>query len=808
MKRQNFYSLALKASAVALLLSGTATAQNLENSATGKIQNTGTIKFKKATATLKNDAPIGTSHNMNSGTIEFEQGAAFTATTVGTTEFGLNATNRIPGKVIYSQTTTINPNDPQTITPAYYDSLTLTGNSVKTLNGAYFVSGIYNVDATSVTRNYTGTFTYDSYLAASGGANPTTASVAQVIYKETGPTGGSNKYDNLALTGTAKSIKQNAALNSDVVRLKGTFTNDATAHLYIAGKLEFGTTASTLGPITIDTVAEASLTTGSNLAQFGANVNVRLGSFIVPAEDTATIGSAATLALALPSEATTGTTPSVDAKLLLNARSVLNVTGIYTNAFNTLPGTGYTNATYTALSTVNYNSATANQVIVPSVATNPYSNFKTDAGTKYAGGNIFVADSLTVNNGNLDMTAGTAQANGTATTDHELTMGLGVAFYGTYGTNGGPNVATADEVRGKMTRTPAFATGSTATFATGTAYTYNNINTQVTYTSAGTLTSTLPTSLGFRVLGATSPVNYANGTDIQRKITPTYVNNVPATDNWKATVRAGYKSTTEINTTQWAAQAIPTTEASLRYIESQDQASPNTEKIATGKPYSRPTTPATEVVQWISLEGIGPATDNVNGLADSAFKSGNDLVLRGGPVIFNAIASGRWSNPATWDEGVQPSETDFAVINGFVVHAGYAGRSDGGSLAGKKAELHPTNLAAGITIGGNGITGAGAIATLTGSGLLFGTVSTQQDENGVGQTVPSFSMNPLATITNRAGSSATVLTGADLLAPDLSLTAPVLEGLIIYATSTLQSDDIVNEGRLGNGGTVEIGDTP
>jgi hypothetical protein len=151
--------------------------------------------------------------------------------------------------------------------------------------------------------------------------------------------------------------------------------------------------------------------------------------------------------------------------------------------------------------------------------------------------------------------------------------------------------------------------------------------------------------------------------------------------------------------------------------------------------------------------------------------------------VFYPIASGRWSNPATWDEGVEPSPSDEVVINGFTVHVGYVRTIDNYNVN----EAYPNQLAARITIGSS-----------PNSALLFGSTSGAKTFSlNVGAGVPGEIIN------NRAG-TATITSGT----PDTG-NSPIDAGLVVYTTTgneiTLQAKSLQNNGTLFNFGEIEVG---
>jgi hypothetical protein len=294
-------------------------------------------------------------------------------------------------------------------------------------------------------------------------------------------------------------------------------------------------------------------------------------------------------------------------------------------------------------------------------------------------------------------------------------------------------------------------------------YTFNNAQTQVTFTAG-----TLPTTMTLAVFPQTSPNNYDNTKDVQRKVTVSW----SGSNNWTATFRVGYK-TSDIPGT-WDASV---SQSNLRFYESPTAGTP--EKVSTGYPYNRSAAAGANLgyIELAGIQGTGTAVPNGFGY----ITSGNDLLLRGGPSVFYAIASGRWSNPATWDEGVEPSPSDEVVIDGFTVHAGYVRTIDNYAVN----EAYPTQLAAKITIGSS-----------PNSALLFGSTTGPK----------TFSLNMAAAgelINNRVG-TATITSGT----PDTG-NSPIDAGLVVYTTSgneiTLQAKSLQNNGTLFNFGEIEVG---
>ncbi len=550
----------------------------------------------------------------------------------------------------------------------------------------------------------------------------------QTIFAETATSGSVNRYNNLAImTGSgacAVGTSTKTIADNQTISLIGDFSSAAGTTLALEGQL-FAVNATANGPITINdptpgtTFAELR-TTGT--ATYAANVTVTAGLFNV-AGGTATVQSGATLSLA----------NSTNAQLQLGSGTTLDIAGVLQN---NLPAR--TNWTFDATSTIRFTSTAAGQTIPYTVASNPYGNVYTSGNTKSteSGGDVIMAGNLTVESDNITVATGRVW---------NMTNASASVTYSGAGAN--------SEIVGQMQRAIS-GTGS---------YTFNNAETRVNFTAG-----TLPTTMTLAVFPQTNPNNYDNTKDVQRKVTVSWA----GSNNWTATFRVGYKESDIPGT--WDASV---NQGNLRFYES--PAAPPVEKVATGNPYSRLAASGANL-GYIELAGIqGTATAVPNGFGYIA--SGNDLLLRGGPSVFYAIAHGRWSNPATWDEGVEPSPSDEVVIDGFTVHAGYVRTID--NYTGNEA--YPNQLAAKVTIGSS-----------PNSALLFGSTAGPK----------TFSLNTAAAgelINNRAG-TATITSGT----PDTG-NSPIDAGLVVYTTSgneiTLIAKSLQNTGTLFNFGEIEVG---
>jgi hypothetical protein len=691
---------------------------NLVNTSTGVINNTSTgrIRFVSNTGQFRN-AQSNIANITNNGWFIFEGTDNLftdgTGNASGSTALGVACDFRVPGNMRYTASA-----GTQNAQARYYTNLEMDGPSAKAIPDAVYVSGTYNVTATSGNRTYSGTFYYD-------GTGP------QTIFAETAASGPDNRYNNLAImTGSgacAAGTSTKTIADNQTISLLGDFSSAAGTTLALEGQL-FAVNATAYGPITINDPTTGSFfaelrTTGT--ATYAANVTVTAGLFNV-AGGTATVQSGATLSLA----------NSTNANLQLGANTTLDIAGVLQN---NLPAR--TNWTFDGTSTIRFTSTAAGQTIPYTVATNPYGNVYTSGGTKSteSGGDVVMAGNLTVESDNITVAS---------TRVWNMTNASTTVTYSGAGAN--------SEIVGQMQR---------AISGTG-PYTFNNDKTQVTFTAG-----TLPTTMTLAVFPQTSPNNYDNTKDVQRKVTVSW----SGSNNWTATFRVGYKESDIPGT--WDASV---NQSNLRFYESPTAGTP--EKVSTtGNAYNRSAASGANL-GYIQLAGIqGTATAVPNGLG--YITSGNDLLLRGGPSVFYPIASGRWSNPNTWDEGVEPSPSDEVVINGFTVHVGYVRAIDNYSVN----EAYPNQLAAKITIGSS-----------PNSALLFGSTSGAKTFSlNVGAGVPGEIIN------NRAG-TATITSGT----PDTG-SSPIDAGLVVYTTSgneiTLQAKSLQNNGTLFNFGEIEVG---
>ncbi|MCS7169377.1 MAG: hypothetical protein NZ949_02010 [Candidatus Kapabacteria bacterium] len=556
----------------------------------------------------------------------------------------------------------------------------------------------------------------------------------QTIFREPAASGGTNRYNHLAImtgSGTCASGSSTKTIaDNEAINLIGNFSSAANTTLDLKGQL-FANDVTANGPIAINDPTPANTFAelrSSGTATYAANVTVTAGLFRV-AGGTATVQSTATLSLA----------NSSDAQLQLDANTTLDIAGTLQNNF-----AARTNWTFDDASTIGFTATANGQTIPYTVSSKPFGNVQTSGGTKQTetGGSVHMSGNLTVQSDNITVATGQTWI---------MTDGTATATYSGAGAN--------SEIVGAMQR----ATTQSAPFE----YIFNNAHTRVTFTAG-----TLPTTMTITALPQTNPNQYDNTKDVNRKVTVSWTTN----NNWTATFRVGYK-VGDIPMT-WGPSV---TQANLRYFEATSSA---VEKVTTGQLYTRFAATGANLgyIELAGIQGTAAALPNGYGF----ITSGNDLLLRGGPTVFYAVASGRWSNPATWDEGVEPSPIDEVVIDGRTVHVGYVRTIDNYS----NPEASPLQLAAKVTIG-----------STANSALLFGSTSGSV----------TFSLNGTATppgelVNNRAG-LATISSGT----PDTG-NQPIDAGLVVYTTSgnevTLKIPGGLTNATgatIHNFGTIEVG---
>jgi len=654
----------------------------ITNGANGTITNLtgGTIQFVEDNGYFDNEAPIA--NIQNSGTIQF---SANSHTLGGTNALGSTAALTIPGTVEF------NAGVAQTILDKYYTNLLLSNTGPKTYAAGTntYVAGTYEVGGGARTYAATSTFTYN-------GSAPGTQTIlgengyADLVFENDGP-----KQLNDGTTAVVNGNSYAAASNTGTLTLAGTYTANGTF-----------TQDNASGDVTIDNNGSLTLNDAANQSDFAGNVNLTNGGDIdVAAAGGATFGGDVTVTagdftVSGGTAEVTGTLALADAATAVvdvAAGQTLDMAGTFTNARDERD-----NMTFASTSTVIYSGTNDPQNVVSASSTNPYGNLTLSGGNKANAvgdgteSNVNIAGNFSLSGG--DFTVDTDNTNDGS--DARSLVMLASTATVTYNAD--------EEVIGGFRYTDDVA------FTSGTTYTFNNANAQMSWTEgAGTVPgNTQDGYIELRSYPGVAPRNYDNTTDANHLYQLWY--NV--TDWSDLTLRLSWDDTAEGTWASTAGQEATT----VRLWESDDD---GIEKIVTGQSnaYTRNEDGA-GLQHWAQIFGIDPSTSdvqNTDGTPEPDFFSSNDFVLRSGPTTFYTISKGRWSNPLTWDEGAEPGSNDEAVIL-HTVHAGYTRPSDSYATA----EATPANLATKITV--DDTPGNGASLLLGGNGT-FGLTGNDAD---------------------------------------------------------------------------------
>lgn len=664
--------------------------QHLENRATGSVKNSGTIRFKSDTGQYKNAAPFTAITN---NVIEFAgTNNLFTdldGFTGSSTVLGQDPTWRVPGLVRYKKTGTARQN----LQPRYYTNLENADEAPKWIPDSVFVGGEYLITL-SGPRTYNGTFTYD-------GSQP------QYITSERGMSGNVNRYNNMTIRNSVKSVR-----DSDEVRMDGIFTGETSAPLRVFGEFYWGSDSYAFANIEIDTVGR--LETGRGVSFLHEDVSVRNGDFVIPqGSDTVFVMSTGLIVLR----------NADTARLVMGARTRLDILGEFRNEHPPL-----VNVSFDSTSLVHYTGTQSPQIMQATVGTHPYGNLMTSKGVKGASGDVHVYTDLTVNDTNIVMIP------------HTMSMTTGRALY--------TNLA---EVVGRLRRD--LRRGDTSV-----TYVYNNEETFFNFI-------TKPDTLTLDSRPQTRPNAYDPTTDVFRKLT------VTASGEWQALVRAGYKET-DIPS-PWDPTA---SERLLKMYNAYPAPNERALKLTPTLPptYNRRSLAQSSGIAYVELFGISRSgVDNIR------LDDGNDLLLRGSRDTLRAIASGRWSNPFTWDEAREPEPIDRVIIDGFTVHVGYVRASDNYAVA----ERYPDSLSQLVIVG-----------AMQNSSLLFGSTGTFN----------TFSYVPATGVDMR------IFRQAPALVPTLTqdVTATDIDGgLVVYPSSSITVTNLLlgADATVFNAGRLRVG---
>lgn len=686
---------------------------NLDNQATGKIINSGTIRFSEDAGQFRNAnntrLDLQNLTATKDGIIEFAgSGNQFTDGTGApgaAPAYGLDVTWRVGGKVLY------NSGSAQTMQDRYYTDLETDGVGEKTIPDGVFVYRVYTNGGGN--RYYSGTFTYDGDDVS-----------GQTIASENGADAGTNRYSTLSLTASdgttvhTKTVATVAGAGGEVYVDEDIFS-DAYSNLAANDDMYVGQNGGAVG--TMNGTVTITPETGGIFEMeqadvtFNAQVDVVVGSFIMAGDGNANFNALTNVADAATFAMQDNITGQANVDGTLNLETGAGGGGLVSlgiaTTMNINPGGSggsyvnnqqdRLNTTYDPTSTVNFAEA---QVVPTTVATNPYGNlgFTGTAGSDHTAtsntgtnNDIFAVGTINISDANLNMFGST---DGAVTLPGNYTPGNL-----TY-TNGTTELA---EIVGSLRYEGSLATSPfDQALVDAQVYTMNNAATQTTFTSAA---GTLPNYWEFDLLPGsygTTPADYIVATDVNRKIT---VNYQAAVTGWDATIQAWYLDT----------ELPAASESIFKFFEANDPDGLEAEKIGgTGAPWVRDIPNNT-----LSLAGISGTAAAIDEVVDGEIFASNDLLIRANDVIY-AVDDGRWSNPATWDEFREPTSDDNAVISGFTVHAGFVRPNVDNYTT---VEAYPTNMAKSLLIDEPG----GAYSTNTHSSLIFGGfTSASGDYNG------------------------------------------------------------------------------
>ncbi len=714
----NLKSLCLAITMLAILPLSDVFSQDFINDTTGVVNNSGTLRIKSTTGKFKNGADAVTKIT-NTGTIEFVGNGTFTDMVDSVN--GTRALGHDASWRVPGKTLWSSILANQNIQGRWYDSLLTSGAGEKE----------FNDDSVYI---------YRSYAPAGGSRDYGTSTVfydgadAQTIFAENGTVGGLDVYYNLNLQNAgAKSIVATETVNvENNVFIEASSTEDFTISGILNSDSTF-TQEALAGAVAIDATGELNL--GGGASEFNGAVTVAgllktEGDGLATFKSTVDVNTDGTFNLAAGNAlidygASLTLADAATAIIDLDTNKTLTVSGDFVNNH-----AAAVNLTFDQTSTVLYNDTIDGQSIVSTVNTNQYGNLTVEGGYKSVGGNIYMAGDFSLSDTNLVLVENTLYV-----TDDSASV--------TYGD-------LSREVVGKMRRT----------IGVPAAYTFNNTYTVVDY-------ATLPdpgTYMELDVRPSTDPNLYDDTLDVHRKITMAFDDTLYVAD-----ITAGYKPA-----------EVPTfgdglAQKNLKFYEAD---ATEQEKMTGSGPYVRDTSGL--VLRSVKLPGIEGTGSAVDGIVDKYFFATNDLKLRANNQMFS-IASGRWSNPNTWDEYREPLSEDNVVISStHQVHAG--GTGSGGRDTYSTAEA----------LTGDGGDFVNSIVIQNDAALVLG-----------GSLI--YDLTALGSITNNANVAVTVNNFANFLS-----TAPgsyASRGLIIYE-GELRANDITNKGLLwiNTGATVEVGD--
>lgn len=788
--------------------------QNLVNGPTGKIINIGTITFINNTSVFQNENPNNALNgdaykaevSGSSGTIKF-QGTGNTFT--GTNVLGAADASRIAGWVLWA-----GASGTQNIQGRYYTNLGLAGGAIKSYGAAQVnVDHVYAVASGSGDRDYgTSTFIYDGDVAGTED---------QTIFPESGASGGNNIYYTLRFENSGiKTLAQGTTANSEFdVNLQATATN-----VTILGTMNaFGTVTTAAGSVLNiggdndankgELTEDGFFRSGDGAGTLAGNVFIfNDGTYITDGTGLQTFTGAVQVGYN-GITSSSGSLTLQDGDVTIGSGGSLNLQNVNGHI---VAGAGRTLEIATSSAT-----AFANQVAY-GTGVNERSNMEFDVTSTvlYSGANNLLGTSKNYPYGNLSLTGAAKSSENGA--DHHAYVAGNFSLAGanlTMDNNTNPTDGSAAIAMLNPAKTVTIADGLDVIGAFRHYYganglgalTFNNAQTKIEVTDNGTGTEYM--ELRIYPSGPPTASDYAPGTDVHRRY---YLAWNMTSGDWTATIQAAYLPS------EYTGSASD--EQQLRFRE---YTSGNvSEKIATGYAVQRQLT-ATNGFKYASLAGITSSASASITLARFG-DQGPEFLLRGGPTWFITIANGRWSNPATWDEGVQPGPNDYCLVR-HTVHAGYVRATDNYNV---NENVHLENNFGGETIANltayievfTGTMGAtsytGALMMGSGDGTNSGDVLTANANWGLneGATITGSPASPsgsgnIATaatldIYGNNGDATNLPTYTGGAINDVGSNAIINQGsyLLVFSGATFSiATELTNTGHIVNAGTINVG---
>ncbi|MFH1050468.1 MAG: hypothetical protein V1779_05995 [bacterium] len=657
--------------------------QHLQNLTGGKIKNAGVIRLIDNNGELQNelaaDAAMGVGYDGEfttpSGTIEF---AGSTNLFAGTAPFAQGNDTRINGWVVYTSASG------QTLDPdTWYTNLGLRLAGAKDFGaGTYNIDHVYTSDRAG-NRNYnTSTVIYDGGIDETGA--PVAAGVEdQDVFAENGAAAATNAYYNLYFDNDGIKTLQTDAVYWQNNAVNEISLDNGAVYVVEGTQVALGgctvTTTNTVGgttakPSAIDVDGTGGVAgqdgwfrTNTGVGTIAGDVFIHSGGTYI----TDDVGLQTYSGNVTVGDDYTGGITNTSGSLTLDAGdmtfadgstlTLTNVAGHIVNGparlllfegaadFENTVGwdatTARANMEFDVTSTTEY----AGTDDIESTGENyPYGNLTVSSAAQEnieTSTMVFVAGNFSLTGNDLwadqpqDPSDGSSEV--LVMLDENATMTYGVDM----------------EVVGAVRR---YTGGSSATM------TFNNTATQ----SAISDVPAEVTWLQYAIWKGEAPNE--NGTGNAMDVDRRTLFNVDAaaaagTSTWKAYLRLGYL-------TGECGAATPDYYNSLRFRTYTPNAGAD-DKITTGIVVNRHIAfDVNSNFAWAELYGF--TTGELDGDLKETVPDGNEIFLRGGPTWFITINNGRWSNPNTWDEGIQPGPNDLCLVR-HTVWAGFVNNIDG-----------------------------------------------------------------------------------------------------------------------------------